>query len=351
MNSLIKRELHPTTFSPLLSTTALALILSACGGGGGGGGGTASTQSRGLPSSLSGQLYDGTISGAKIYIDVNGNGEIDDADGAPIATTNQGHYTAQTPAALQGKTDINLIADLDGTTDSDGEDLSGIILFAPADAKTISSLTHYLVLKGDIDALSGISLHDIKTRDPFTKADADRDKTDLAIIATADAIFDAVTGEMGELTPQEKTDLETAVMTAINTADTAPSVMQVLDDNDDSITSFAIIEGTTNAQRLATIKFTDDGLGVNKVTLTGTNHATYFEIRDTGDRLIKELWLKGGVDLDYENSAHRSLAVNLEASTNSALDHDFTLRVTDIDDTAPRLDRWRYGSYHSCGYR
>ena len=37
LNSLINRELKPTTFSPLLSTTALALILSACGGGGGGG--------------------------------------------------------------------------------------------------------------------------------------------------------------------------------------------------------------------------------------------------------------------------------------------------------------------------
>ena len=37
LNPLANRELQPTTFSPLLSTTALALILSACGGGGGGG--------------------------------------------------------------------------------------------------------------------------------------------------------------------------------------------------------------------------------------------------------------------------------------------------------------------------
>lgn len=73
---------------PQLLGCALAVTLTACGGGGGGG---ADTSSPASATTLSGTAVDGYLQGARVLLDVNGNGLAD--AGEPTATTDaNGRY-------------------------------------------------------------------------------------------------------------------------------------------------------------------------------------------------------------------------------------------------------------------
>ena len=324
MNSLIKRELHPTTFSPLLSTTALALILSACGGGGGGGGSSAPT-----PTSISGRLFDGPISGAKIYIDIDNDGELDKDIDLLIDTTDSkgaydipiAHANKKLIADLTGAVDIG--PDLDINDDSDNEDVSGIWL-APAGSKVISPLTHYLSKGGDVTILENLTSDEIKTRDPFDgQANDDIDnriKTLAKIVATElgdDDNFDNA-GALNIGT------LQTAITAGITSANDAPTAMNL------SRSSHVVAENTATKTHLATITFIDaDGLGENAITL---NNDTLFEIENTS-RLVKNLYLQAGQTLDYETD--ESIEVTLTGP--GTLEKTFTLNIGALNDEAPQL--------------
>ena len=74
---------------PRLLTCALAATLTACGGGGGGSAGTSTQASA---TTLSGTAVDGYLQGARVFLDVNGNGLAD--TGEPTATTDaNGRYS------------------------------------------------------------------------------------------------------------------------------------------------------------------------------------------------------------------------------------------------------------------
>ena len=55
--------------------------------------------------------------------------------------------------------------------------------------------------------------------------------------------------------------------------------------------------------KVGVLTITDDLYGSNTIVLAGVD-AELFEIRDTSDRLVKELWLKAGVDLSASGSIH-----------------------------------------------
>ena len=93
---------------------------------------------------------------------------------------------------------------------------------------------------------------------------------------------------------------------------------------------------TTTARELADItREGDDGI-VSRVELSSGN--TYFEIRDitTGGSLERqELWLKGGIQLDYESMSSisgRIVVTEIQGGGQKPTPIDFTLEITDVDE-------------------
>ncbi|WP_414568186.1 SdiA-regulated domain-containing protein [Nostoc sp. CCY 9925] len=97
----------------------------------------------------------------------------------------------------------------------------------------------------------------------------------------------------------------------------------------------AIAENTSTTTRLkvADITITDDGLGTNNLTVTGTD-ANFFEVDSTG------LYIKAGTVLDYETKTSYSVIVNVDdptvGNTPDAI-ANFTLAVTNVVNETPSL--------------
>ncbi len=93
-------------------------------------------------------------------------------------------------------------------------------------------------------------------------------------------------------------------------------------------TSLAENTDTTSHIQVGTIAITDDALGTNTVTLTGTDAAS-FEV-DAG-----KLYLKAGTKLDYETKSNYDVTVSVADSTvagSTPVTTDFTLAVTDVNE-------------------
>jgi hypothetical protein len=84
--------------------------------------------------------------------------------------------------------------------------------------------------------------------------------------------------------------------------------------------------------RIADIAVTDDGVGVNVVTLAGADPAL-FELRDGG------LYLRAGVTLDFETKPELSVAIRVDDAaigTSFEAERVVTVAVTDVDETPAR---------------
>ncbi|MEJ6485594.1 SdiA-regulated domain-containing protein [Nostoc punctiforme UO1] len=97
----------------------------------------------------------------------------------------------------------------------------------------------------------------------------------------------------------------------------------------------AITENTSTATRLkvADVAISDDGLGTNNLTVTGTD-ANFFEVDSTG------LYIKAGTVLDYETKTSYSVIVNVDDTTVGNTPDaiaPFTLAVTDVVNETPSL--------------
>ena len=82
---------------------------------------------------------------------------------------------------------------------------------------------------------------------------------------------------------------------------------------------------TSSRTKVADINISDDSLGTNSLTLTGTD-ASNFEIFD-GD-----LYLRSGVALNFENQSSYDVTVNVDDNTivgDAGLGVNFTLQVND----------------------
>ncbi|MDZ8054512.1 MAG: SdiA-regulated domain-containing protein [Aulosira sp. ZfuVER01] len=90
----------------------------------------------------------------------------------------------------------------------------------------------------------------------------------------------------------------------------------------------AIAENTSTTTRIkvADIAITDDGLGSNNLTVTGSD-ANFFEVDSTG------LYIKAGTVLDYETKTSYSININVDDPTvgsNPDATTPYTLNVTDV---------------------
>ncbi|MBD2177503.1 SdiA-regulated domain-containing protein [Pseudanabaena sp. FACHB-1998] len=97
------------------------------------------------------------------------------------------------------------------------------------------------------------------------------------------------------------------------------------------VNALSEIESTLAPTRIANIAITDDQLGVNTLSLTGTD-ANSFEI--TGS----SLFLKAGTVLDFETKPSFSVSVNVDDATlgnNPDATTAFTLNITDVVDETP----------------
>ncbi|WP_445636577.1 LTD domain-containing protein [Nostoc sp. DSM 114161] len=99
------------------------------------------------------------------------------------------------------------------------------------------------------------------------------------------------------------------------------------------VTAIAENASTTTRLKVADITITDDGLGTNNLTVTGTD-ANFFEVDSTG------LYIKAGTVLDYETKTSYSVTVNVDdptvGNTPDAI-ANFTLAVTDVVNETPSL--------------
>ncbi|MEJ5975353.1 SdiA-regulated domain-containing protein [Novosphingobium sp. PS1R-30] len=96
----------------------------------------------------------------------------------------------------------------------------------------------------------------------------------------------------------------------------------------------AIEENTSTATRIkvADINVTDDGLGTNQLSVTGTD-AQYFEVDNTG------LYIKSGTTLDYEAKQSYAVTVSVDDVTVGATPDastTYTLGLTNVVNEAPQ---------------
>lgn len=97
----------------------------------------------------------------------------------------------------------------------------------------------------------------------------------------------------------------------------------------------SIPENTSTANRIfvANINVTDDGVGTNQLSLTGTD-ASSFEI------IGNQLFLRAGTTLDATNDPTFDVTVNVDDATVGSTPDDsvaYTLRVTAVNNTAPTI--------------
>ncbi len=114
---------------------------------------------------------------------------------------------------------------------------------------------------------------------------------------------------------------------------------------DNAIT--AIVENTPTIApiKVADIAVTDDGLGTNNLTVTGTD-AGFFEITGSG------LYIKAGTVLDYETRTSYSVTVNVDDTTVGVTPDataDYTLAVTDVVDETPVIPSVFISEVHPSG--
>ncbi len=97
------------------------------------------------------------------------------------------------------------------------------------------------------------------------------------------------------------------------------------------VTSIVENSSTTTRVKVADVALTDDGLGTNTLSLSGTD-ASLFEVDSTG------LYLKAGTVIDYETKTGYSISVNVDDTTVGATPDAtvaYTLSVTDVVNEAP----------------
>jgi uncharacterized repeat protein (TIGR01451 family) len=122
---------------------------------------------------------------------------------------------------------------------------------------------------------------------------------------------------------------------------TAPSAVAL----NNAVTSILENTPTLAAIKVADIVVTDDGLGVNNLTVTGAD-AAFFQITGAG------LYLKAGTILDYETKTGYNVTVNVDdASLGSTPDAtvNFTLFVTDVVDETPVVPSVFISEIHPTG--
>jgi hypothetical protein len=134
----------------------------------------------------------------------------------------------------------------------------------------------------------------------------------------------AVTVEVDDPTVGTSPDVSATYRLNITDINEAPTAVTLEN------TTTALAENTNTSSRLkvADIAITDDALGINGITLSGTD-ASSFEVDDTG------LYLKAGTALDYETQTSYAVTVEVDdptVGTSPDATAPFTLTITDANE-------------------
>ena len=112
--------------------------------------------------------------------------------------------------------------------------------------------------------------------------------------------------------------------------DDKPTSLELTEQSVDMVTLSADLN---QGMKVGVLTITDDLYGTNTIILAGAD-ADLFEIRDTSDRLVKELWLKAGADLSASGSTIEVIASLEGTGTGSNPDIDLVITVIRAEENA-----------------
>jgi Ca2+-binding RTX toxin-like protein len=197
------------------------------------------------------------------------------------------------------------LADIDGDGDPDasvGED-DGTLNYYKNTGSSTAPL--YTAQTGTANPFNGI---DIGSNNAPTLADIDGDGDLDAIVGAGDGILNYYQNIGSSTVPT-------------NSAPTAVSL-------NNQVTAIAENTSTTTRIKVADIAITDDALGTNNLSVSGTD-ASFFEVDATG------LYIKANTVLNYEAKTSYSVTVNVDDSTvgnTTDATTNFTLNVTNVNE-------------------
>jgi hypothetical protein len=350
------------------------LILAACGGGGGNGSGPTISKTPSSLIALSGRAIDGPVEGGRVYVDINGNGNIDDAErqnGYVGMTDGSGHFSGQVNTDYH---DRMIMIDLSGATDH-GRDLvdtadnqtfgQGAYWRAPPGSTILSPLTEILVRIYGVSAdatdkatfAESLNLSrniDITQYDAFTNRDAPDGQRLLALGRFASEVLrewgegPLNQGETGqayvtEIIRRHDAEVEQPTQDPITQPDLPPPVpapsppslppeitlsreRMELDQNSTPTGPLAIIT-VEHGDAAYLVPLPDDSL---------------FEYRNV-TRNRAELWLKPETALDQARVGSHEVMINMPGAERG---QRFELQVIDVDDVPTG---WRLQPNHAVG--
>ena len=343
----------------LVPSPILLLMLAACGGGGGGGGARPVVTA---PTSLDPDLLSGLLSATT---DEN-NADFSHAllPTAELAEL-EGEVTLSLAASGEGNDNEFFVIDGNGyLVLSDDADASQVFDHETTPTRTVSVTATATDDSGEnLTRDVVISINDIADEDPvFTSspnvsvlagsggnihhvnATPDIDGTSITYSIENEDIDDnalfEIDSDSGLLSLKSDAvlvpEIHTVRVTATDTSNTALTASQDITiivtgtPNEAptalslSASSSSVPEGTTTETMLATITITDADGGNNVVVVSDTD---LFEIRNGN-----ELWLRAGVNLDYETVADRSNQVTVSIQGHPSVSAVFTLNVDNVFD-------------------
>ena len=112
--------------------------------------------------------------------------------------------------------------------------------------------------------------------------------------------------------------------------DDKPTSLELTEQSVDMVTLNADLN---QGMKVGVLTITDDLYGTNTIILAGAD-ADLFEIRDTSDRLVKELWLKAGADLSASGSTIEVIASLEGTGAGSNPDIDLVITVIRAEENA-----------------
>ena len=211
VQNLIQQKKISSLLSAPMSGSALTLLLAACGGGGGGSSGAAVSGVSGGASSgaasnaatLSGNVVKGPLTGALVFVDTDGDGQLDDNEYS-TSTGPGGAYTLSIPGGIPAGANI-VVLTRGAKDESSGETLpADIILSAPTNATVITPLTT-LMVEADLTAdelaevlgvdLGGVSLTDYNPFDASNSASDAAKKLEAAAVLVTKVVSEIGTAQ------------------------------------------------------------------------------------------------------------------------------------------------------------
>jgi len=154
-------------------------------------------------------------------------------------------------------------------------------------------------------------------------------KAGVTLDHEADGQFD-VTVNVDDATIGGGVDASQAFSLTVSDVNEAPTAVNLTN----TVTTIAENSDTSSSTKVADITITDDALGTNDLSLSGTD-AAKFEIVDNGGSY--ELHLKAGVTLDHEADGQFDVTVNVDdAAIGGGVDASqaFSLAVSDVNEAA-----------------